>query len=78
MPGVELSISSCDGHVVVALRGELDVSAEAASRLTISPARPSGGLVGASRAVQLTDVARDFVSGATAEFRSPARHQPHR
>jgi len=26
MPGVELSTSACDGHVVVALRGELDVA----------------------------------------------------
>ena len=26
MPGVELSIGECDGHVVVALRGELDVT----------------------------------------------------
>jgi hypothetical protein len=26
MPGVELSIGACDGHVVVALRGELDVT----------------------------------------------------
>jgi hypothetical protein len=24
MPGVELSTSACDGHVVVALRGDLD------------------------------------------------------
>lgn len=26
MPGVELKTSECDGHVVVALRGELDVT----------------------------------------------------
>jgi hypothetical protein len=26
MPGVELSTSACDGHVVVALRGDLDVT----------------------------------------------------
>lgn len=103
MPGVELSISSCDGHLAVALRGELDASAEAASRLTISPAWPSGGLVRASRPasrvpdgrgaadrplhrqaaldhaftmLRLTDVACDFVNGATAEI--PSRHGTNR
>jgi hypothetical protein len=25
VPGVELSTSACDGHVVVALRGDLDI-----------------------------------------------------
>jgi anti-anti-sigma factor len=29
MPGVELSTSACDGHVVVALRGDLDVTGAA-------------------------------------------------
>jgi anti-sigma B factor antagonist len=29
MPGVELSTSACDGHVVVALRGDLDITGAA-------------------------------------------------
>jgi len=29
MPGVELSTSACDGHVVVAVRGNLDISGAA-------------------------------------------------
>ena len=41
MPGVELSTSACDGHVVVALRGELDVTgaAEAEAAITALVAR---------------------------------------
>jgi anti-anti-sigma factor len=41
MPGVELSSSACDGHVVVALRGELDVTgaAEAEAAITALVAR---------------------------------------
>ena len=36
MPGVELSTSACDGHVVVAVRGDLDVigAADAAAAMT--------------------------------------------
>ena len=29
MPRVELSTSACDGHVVVALRGDLDITGAA-------------------------------------------------
>jgi anti-sigma B factor antagonist len=43
MPGVELKTSVCDGHVVVALRGELDVTgaadAEAAITALVVPGR---------------------------------------
>lgn len=41
MPGVELSTSACDGHDVVALRGELDVTgvAEAEAAITALVAR---------------------------------------
>ncbi len=43
MPGVELSTSACDGHVVVALRGDLDVTgaapAEAAIAALVVPGR---------------------------------------
>ena len=41
MPGVELGTSACDGHVVVALRGELDVTgaAEAETAITAPVAR---------------------------------------
>jgi anti-anti-sigma factor len=36
MPGVELSTSACDGHVVVALRGDLDITdaADAGAAIT--------------------------------------------
>jgi hypothetical protein len=36
MPGVELSTSACDGHVVVALRGELDVTGAAEAEAAIT------------------------------------------
>jgi anti-anti-sigma regulatory factor len=43
MPGAELSTSACDGHVVVALRGDLDVigaaDAEAAITALVVPGR---------------------------------------
>ena len=43
MPGVELGTSACDGHVVVALRGDLDVlgaaDAEAAITAQVVPGR---------------------------------------
>ena len=43
MPGVELSTSACNGHVVVALRGEMDIigaaDAEAAITALVVPGR---------------------------------------
>ncbi len=36
MPGVELKISEYDGHIVVALRGELDVTAAADAEAAIA------------------------------------------
>jgi anti-anti-sigma factor len=41
MPGVELSTSACNGHIVVALRGELDVTCttEAEAAITALVAR---------------------------------------
>jgi anti-sigma B factor antagonist len=43
MPGVEVSTSACDGHVVVALRGDLEVTgaadAEAAIAALVVPGR---------------------------------------
>jgi hypothetical protein len=36
MQGVELSTSACDGHVVVALHGELDVTSAAEAEAAIS------------------------------------------
>jgi len=36
MPGVEMRTSACDGHVVVALRGELDVSGAAGVEAAIT------------------------------------------
>lgn len=36
MPGVELTTSACDGHLVVALRGELDVTGAAAAEAVIT------------------------------------------
>ena len=36
MPGVELRTSACDGHAVVALRGELDVTAPADAEAAIT------------------------------------------
>ena len=43
MPGVELSTSACDGHVVVALRGDMDIigaaDAEAAITALVVPGR---------------------------------------
>jgi anti-anti-sigma factor len=42
MPGVELRTSACDGHVVVALRGELDVSGAASVEAVIAAALVPG------------------------------------
>lgn len=36
MPGVELSTSACDGHVVVTLRGDLDVTGAAHAEAVIA------------------------------------------
>jgi len=36
MPGVELSTSACDGHVVVAVRGDLDISGAAGAGAAIT------------------------------------------
>ena len=42
MPGVELTTSACDGHLVVALCGELDVIGAADAEAAI-PALVAGG-----------------------------------
>jgi anti-sigma B factor antagonist len=42
MPGVELSTSACDGHVVVTLRGDLDVSGAADAEAAITALAAQG------------------------------------
>ena len=42
MPGVELTTSACDGHLVVALCGELDVTGAAEAEAAITALAPRG------------------------------------
>jgi ChaB len=67
MPGVELSTSACDGHVVVALRGDLDVTGAADAEAAIA------ALAAPGRCLIIDMSALDFIDCGRCE-----RHQPHR
>jgi anti-sigma B factor antagonist len=71
MAGVDLSTSACDGHVVVALRGELDVSGAPEAEAAIT------ALVARGRYVVIDMSALDFIDcsslGALVRARSLAR-----
>jgi anti-sigma B factor antagonist len=55
MPGVELSTSACDGHVLVAVRGDLDVTGAADAREAIA------ALVVPGRCLLIAMSALDFI-----------------
>src|SRR5690349_4495281 len=55
MPGVELSTGACDGHVVVAVRGELDVTGAADVEAAIT------ALVARGRYLVIDMSALDFI-----------------
>ena len=55
MPGVELSTSACDGHVVVALRGDRDITGAANAGAAIA------ALVVPGRCLIVDMAALDFI-----------------
>ena len=55
MPGVELSTSACDGHVVVALRGDMDITGAAGAGRAIT------ALVVPGRCLIIDMLALDFI-----------------
>jgi hypothetical protein len=68
MPGVELSTSACDGHVVAALRGDLDVTGAADAGPAIT------ALVVPGHCLIIDMAAVDFI--ACGSLAAPQRHVP--
>jgi anti-sigma B factor antagonist len=67
MPGVELSTGAWDGHVVVALRGELDVTGAAEAEAAIT------ALVARDRYLVIDMSALDFIDCSSLGALLPAR-----